>query len=332
MPFDPDEPGGITPTNPVGTGAPTNPVGTGAWQEYTRQVATHIRQRVLEFTLKINGGYLSQACSAADIFALLYTKVLKIGPSQAPLVPPPFPGVPGPHNPHSFTGAAYNGPRAPHLDRFFLSATHYAMTLYATLVEVGRLAPEGLEMFNVDGGTVEMIGAEHSPGFEVTTGSLGQTISQVAGIAFARRLKGETGRNWLFMSDGEFQIGQTWEALEVLSNYRLDNVGIFVDVNGQQCDGLTCDVMNIEPLDRRLDAFGARVFVVNGHDLDALLAPTELPPDGRPLVILAYTNPCCQLPLLEDRRPRLHYIRFRNDEERTRYAEFLEDWKKGRVN
>jgi transketolase len=299
---------------------------TTAWQRRVQQAADKIRLRVLDFTIRSNGGYLSQACSSAEIFALLYCELMNLGPAQAPHVPPPFPGVPGPDNPHSFTGAGYNGAKAPDKDRFFLSATHYATALYATLVETGRLSTEGLEMFNRDGSTVEMIGAEHSPGFEVTTGSLGQTISQAAGIAWARRRKGESGHNWLFMSDGEFQIGQTWEAFEVMSNFKLDNITIFVDVNGQQCDGLVCDVMNIEPLDQRLEAFGARVFVVDGHDLQALAAPARLERDGRPLVVLAQTDSCRGVPLLAERRPKLHYVRFKNAEERQRYADYLAQW------
>jgi transketolase len=299
---------------------------THAWQTQVETTATRIRQRVLDFTIRSNGGYLSQACSSAEIFALLYTRLMNLGPAVSPPLPPPFPGVPGAKNPHSFTGAGYNGAKAPDKDRFFLSATHYATALYAALVETGRLAPEGLEMFNRDGSTVEMIGAEHSPGFEVTTGSLGQTISQAAGIAWARRRKGESGHNWLFLSDGEFQIGQTWEAFEVMSNFKLDNMTVYVDVNGQQCDGLVCDVMNIEPLDQRLEAFGAQVFVVNGHDVRALEAAGSQPRDGRPRVVLAQTDPCRGVPLLEERRPRLHYVRFKDAAERSRYAAFLQSW------
>jgi transketolase len=187
------------------------------------------------------------------------------------------------------------------------------------------MAPEGLAMFNEDGSTVEMIGAEHSPGHEVTAGSLGQCLSQAAGIALARRLKGETGRVWVFMSDGEFQSGQTWEAMPALSFYKLDNVGIYVDVNGQQCDGKMTDVMNVEPLQSRLEAFGARVLAVDGHDVAALAAPARLAPDGRPLVVLAYTNPCQGIGLLEERRPKLHYVRFKSERERARYRSFLAD-------
>jgi len=301
---------------------------TTSWQEQTRQAARNIRRRVLKFVIENNGGYLSQACSSAEILATLYTKVMKLGSSQASMIPPPFPGVPGPDNPNYRTGVAYNGPKAPDLDRFFISPVHYALVLYATLVEVGRMAPEGLDMFNQDGSSVEMIGAEHSPGHEVTAGSLGQCLSQAAGIAMGRRLKGETGRCWVFMSDGEFQIGQTWEAIETLSFYKLDNVGIYVDVNGQSADGKMDTVMNIEPLEKRLRVFGARVFKVDGHDVKALAAPAELDPDGRPLVVLAYTNPCQGIHLLEERRPRLHYVRFKSEEERYRYKLILAQMQK----
>ncbi len=298
------------------------------WQDEARNVAAGIRRRVLEHTIRNNGGYLSQACSSAEIWASLYTKILNIGESEAPMIPAPFPGVPSADNENYFTGRAYNGPKAPHLDRFFLSPVQYALVLYATLVEVGRMSQEGLEQFNTDGSTVEMIGAEHSPGHEITAGSLGQALSQVAGIAYARRKKGDTGRNWLFMSDGEFQIGQTWEALAVAKFYGLDNVAVIVDVNGQQADGAMKDVLNIEPLTSRVEAFGAHVVKVNGNDVEALVEAASIQPEGKPLVILAYTVPYCGIDLLEKRSPKLHYVRFKSEEERAEYAAILEAWDK----
>jgi transketolase len=278
---------------------------------------------VLEHTVSNNGGYLSQACSSAEILATLYTRVMRLGPSVAPPLPPDFAGVPGSRRGIG-TGAGYNGPKAPDLDRFVLSPAHYALVLYATLIEVGRLAPEALARFNQDGSTLEMIGAEHSPGMEVTTGSLGQALSQAAGIAMARRRRGDTGRVWVFMSDGELQEGQTWEALEVLAFYKLDNVGVYVDVNGQQCDGRMERVLAMEPLHAKIESFGARVFRVDGHDVEALAAPASLAPDGRPLVVLADTDPCRGIDLLRERAPYLHYVRFKSEEERQRYAEALE--------
>ncbi len=296
-----------------------------SWREEARRVAQAVRRRVLEHTLNHNGGYLSQACSSAEVLATLYGRVLNLGPSQAPPIPPPFPGVPGSDNPDSFSGALYNGPRAPDLDRFFFSPVHYALVLYATLIEVGRMAPEALAQFNQDGSTVEMIGAEHSPGIETTAGSLGQALSVAGGVALARRLRGETGRVWVFMSDGELQEGQTWEAFAALAHYRLDNVGVYFDVNGQQCDGQMDSVATVEPIGERLKAFGASVCEVNGHDVEALAAAAMMAHEGRPLVVLCRTDPCRGLDLLRSRAPKLHYVRFTSDNEWDEYGRVLSD-------
>jgi len=247
---------------------------------------------------------------------------MKLGPVSIPIVPPPFKETPGPGR-SGFSGSVFHGAREAEYDRFILSPSQYALVVYAALIGLKRMSEKSLEMFNQDGSTVEMIGAEHSPGMEVMTGSLGQGISQAAGIAFGRRLKKETGRVWVFMSDGEFQIGQTWEAIQTMSFYRLDSVGIYVDVNGQQCDGKTATVMNVEPLDKRLEAFGARVFRVNGHDSSALARPAGLKPDGRPLVVLADTDPCRDIDLLKKKAPKLHYIRFADDTEKRSYQNCL---------
>ncbi len=294
-------------------------------QDEVRRIAAGIRRRVLEHTIKNNGGYLSQACSSAEILATLYGSVMNLGSIDAPIVPPPFAGVPRAGNPHYVTGAAFNGPRGKDLDRFFLSPAQYALVLYATLIETGRMAEEGLLQFNKDGSSVEMIGAEHSPGMESMTGSLGQGISQAAGTAMARKRNNETGRVFVFMSDGEFQIGQTWEALQAMSFHMLDNVIIYVDVNGFQCDGKMCTVMDIEPLDKRLESFGARVFRVNGHDIKRLADAGSVTPDGRPVVVLADTDACRGLDVLKGRAPKMHYVRFTSDEEKGRYVAAYEE-------
>ncbi len=299
--------------------APESP----GWLTDVHRVARAVRRRVLDHTLRNNGGYLSQACSAAEILATLYLKVLNLGPGTGPRVPRPFAGVPGRDNPHSFTGAEYNGPKAPGLDRFIFSPVHYALVLYSVLIEVDRLGQDALQEFNRDGGTMELIGAEHSPGHEVTAGSLGQAISQAAGIALARKLHGDTGRVWVFMSDGEFQEGQTWEAFAAASYHRIDNLGVCVDVNAQQCDGLMTSVMNVEPLAARLEAFGVAVRQVDGHDPQALVAAAESRHQGKPLVVLARTDPCRDMELLRQRAPKLHYVRFKSDEERRRYEQVL---------
>ena len=298
--------------------------GSPAWLDEVAKAAFGIRKRVMEHTIASNGGYLSQACSAAEILSTLYLKSMRLGPSVSPMLPLPFPGVPGVGNKGYFTGGGYNGAGTMGQDRFFLSPAHYALVLYVALIEAGRMAPEALDQFNKDGGTVEMIGAEHSPGFEMMGGSLGQTLSQAVGIALAKKRRGDPGRVWVFLSDGEFQEGQTWETIQAISHYRLDNMLVYVDLNGQQCDGKTCDVMAIDPLDKRIEAFGGRAFIVDGHDPMALNALAELPSDGRSIFAICKTDPCRDVKILEARRPKLHYVRFTSEAEREEYRRFNE--------
>ena len=302
----------------------TAPDTTVDWRPATQAVADRIRMRVLDHVLRSNGGYMSQALSSAEIFAMLYARILRLDPSTAPMIPRPFAGVPGPDNPGFFNGGDYNGPKAADLDRFIFSPAHYALVLYTALIEVGRLAEEGLDQFNQDGTTVEMIGAEHSPGVETTTGSLAQALSQAAGIALARKRRGDTGNVWVMMSDGEFQEGQIWEAIGEAAKYELDNLRVIVDVNGQQCDGCIDPSIYIDPLTNRIRAFGASAVEVDGHDLDALDAAMSAE-TGKPHFVMALTDPARGLPIFAERAPLLHYLRFTSDEERNRYQQVYEE-------
>ncbi len=294
-------------------------IGTMRNERKTEDVALGIRRRVFEHAMRNNGGYLSQACSAAEQLAWLYNEELALGPPTLPMIPDPFGGVPSADNPDYHTGAGYNGPAAPEYDRLFIAPAHYALVAYATLIEVGRMAPEGLEMFNRDGSSVEMIGAEHSPGMEVHNGTLGIGLSTAAGLAFGRRRRGEAGRSWVFMSDGEVQEGQTWEAVQAARHHGLDTLNAIMDVNDQQCDGAMSSVMEVGDLRRKFIEFGAQCVEVDGHDLDAIRQAAAEPHEGRPLIILAQTSPFHTMSILEERFPRLHYVRFKSEEERARF-------------
>jgi len=290
------------------------------WRDTAARTAQGIRLRVFEHVLRNGEGYLSQALSSAEIFALLYGPVLRLGPVDGSTTPAPFEGVPGPTNDHYRSGSRFNGAAAADRDRLIFSPAHYALVLYAALIEVGRLDEAALRDFNVDGSTLEMIGAEHSPGVESTTGSLAQALSQAAGIAMGRRMKGETGATWVMMSDGEFEEGQTWEALSFASYQGLDRLKVVVDANGQQCDGRIETVANIEPLGERIAAFGWDVREVDGHDLDAMhQAMTAL--SDRPLMVVARTNPTQGVPIFADKAPLLHTLRFSSDQEKADYQD-----------
>ncbi|MHB8312230.1 MAG: thiamine pyrophosphate-dependent enzyme [Candidatus Dormibacteria bacterium] len=293
------------------------------WATQARGVAAGIRRRVLEHVLAEGEGYLSQACSSAEVLAVLYTRVLRLAPVTSEREPPPFDGVPGPGQTSAGAGRWVHGAVGPEFDRFVVSPAHYALPLYATLIEVGRLAPTALEQFNRDGSTVEMIGAEHSPGFEVTTGSLAQGLSQAAGVALARQRRLDAGHVWVFLSDGEFQEGQTWEALACASFYQLANLRMVVDANGQQCDGKITSVGTIEPLADRVRAFGVSATEIDGHDLIALEQAMSQPAQG-PHLVIARTDPTRGVPPLADRKM-LHTVRLTSAEERRSYQAAYED-------
>jgi transketolase len=282
----------------------------------TQQIALGIRRRVFEHSMRNNGGYLSQACSSAEQLAWLYNEALNLGAPTLPMIPKPFGGVPAADNPDYHTGAGYNGPALPQFDRLFIAPAHYALVAYATLIEVGRMAPEGLAMFNRDGSSVEMIGAEHSPGMEVHNGTLGIGLSTAAGLAFGRRIQGDTGRVWVFMSDGEVQEGQIWEAVQTAVHHEIDSLCAIIDVNGQQCDGAMESVMRVGDLKAKFTTFGAVAVEVDAHDLTAIRQAAKAPHPGRPLIILAQSSPYQGMQYLKKRFPRLHYVRFTTQEER----------------
>lgn len=293
-------------------------------------LAHRIRTLVLEQTVRAGGGYLAQACSSAEILATLYGGVLRLGPSAGPSMPEEFRAVPGQPGANP-SGGRYHGVPGADTDRFIVSPSHYALAVYAALVAVGRLAPEALASFNTDGSTLEMIGAEHSPGFELTTGSMGQALSVAAGIALTRRWRHDSGDVWVFLGDGELQEGQVWEALQFAAASRLANLRIVVDVNGQQVDGRTEDVLDHGPLDVKFAGFGCEVRSVDGHDLRALRAAARTPLTDRPLVVLAATDPSHGIELLRTRAPRLHYVRFRDADEHAAYAAELAAMQVGEV-
>jgi transketolase len=285
-------------------------------QQTTEDVAAGIRKRVFLHTMRNNGGYLSQACSAAESLAFLYNEALTLGDPILPKVPLPFGGVPSATNPDAFTGAGYHGPFTPEFDRLIISPAHYALVIYSALIQVGRMDEHALDHFNVDGGSVEMIGAEHSPGMEVTTGSLAQGLSMAAGIAWARKRKGEPGRVWVYMSDGEFQEGQTWECLAAMAYHGIDNIRVIVDVNRQQCDGAMSSVLDLGDLAARVASFGVTCRSIDGHDLNAMREAADSAEPGKPLIILANTSPYQGMEFLKKRFPRLHYVRFKSVDER----------------
>jgi transketolase len=120
------------------------------------------------------------------------------------------------------------------------------------------------------------------------------------------------------MSDGEVQEGQTWEAVQAASFHGIDNLYAIMDVNKQQCDGAMDSVMEVGDIKTKFQNFGAVCVEIDGHDINAMRDAVKEPHEGKPLIILANTNPFHSMSILEERFPRLHYVRFKSEDERAR--------------
>jgi transketolase len=174
-------------------------------------------------------------------------------------------------------------------DLFVLSKGHSAGALYIALWTIGALQEEDLLSFHKD--NTRLCGHPPASGIpEVTfaTGSLGHGLSLAAGLALGKRLKGEDGRVFCLMSDGEWDEGSCWEALIFLTQQNLQNLTLIVDLNGLQGFGTTKEVANLNSLVKKFEAFNIRTIEVDGHDLDELIP--VLRQEGGPIAIVARTR------------------------------------------
>ena len=274
----------------------------------TKDLANEIRKHTARWTIRANGGYLAQACGSAEILSTLFNDVLDLGKSTGPFMPSEFIGVPKPGAPgtrgESWLG---NGP-----DLLVISPAHYATAMYSALVATGRMDEEALIKCSKDGQLLEMIGAEHSPGMVVSSGSLATALSVCVGRAIARQKLKKPGFIWVFLSDGELQEGSTWEALQLAKAMKLSNLKIVIDNNGMQVDGQMNNVMPIGAIEDKLRAFGCEVYDIDGNNLEEvnLACKTALQDDSLS-VILARTKPWTGFSFLLDRwdNNKLHFIR-----------------------
>ena len=224
-----------------------------------RRLATGIRLNATRMVAIQGFGYLGQALSSAEIFAVLFG----------------------------------SGLLRPGRDRFVLAPGHYVISLYAVAAEVGLLDPRELESYGKDGALLEAIGTERTPLVDLVCGSLGQGLSGAIGLALAAHLAGADRDTYAFVSDGEMQEGQTWEAAMFAAHNRrrMGRLVVVADVNNSQVDGPVTSVIAIEPLAEKWRSFGWRVLEVDGHDVDALsIALASRSAGSEPLVILARTK------------------------------------------
>ena len=289
------------------------------------RVAQHIRAYAAEWALRKNGGYLAQACGTAELLALLHTEVLNLGQSEMPLSPPRFKQTPLPGDP-GIRGEDWLGGGP---DTLVISPAHYATAHYATLVATGKLSSESLVDESADGGLLEMIGAEYSPGMAVTSGSLGIALGVAVGRAIARQLRDLPGQIWVLISDGELQEGSTWEAIQLAVATGAKNLRIVVDRNNMQVDGQMGEVLPIGDVASKLSSFGLHVLDGSAHDIDSLrdnlLALRQV---DKPAAFVSCSEPWRGFSILEPRwlQNKLHFVRLTEEERLSISREVGEIW------
>ena len=211
-----------------------------------REMAKKLRRHVISMIAKAGSGHPGGSLSAADIITALYFRVLRYDPRD---------------------------PQWSERDRFILSKGHAAPILYAALAETGYFPVEELgTLRKMDSRLQGHTDRTLTPGVEMSAGSLGMGLSFAIGIALAARLDCRTYRTYALLSDGECEEGQTWEAALAAAHFKLDNLTAMVDCNGIQLSGRTCDIMRLEPLIQKWQAFGWHVIDIDGHDFDRILA------------------------------------------------------------
>ncbi|MGP9791886.1 transketolase [Roseinatronobacter sp. NSM] len=202
-------------------------------------------------------------------------------------------------------------------DRFYLSIGHYAIALYAALMEAGIIPENELETYGMDDSRMPMSGmASYTPGMEITGGSLGQGLGIAVGAALGLKRKENPAFVYNLMSDGELGEGSTWEAVMSAVQWKLDNLICLVDFNNQQADGPSRDALATGAEAPKWEAFGWHAQEVDGNDLNALVAAFDTARalrDPRPRVIIANTTMCKGVPFLEAREI-THFVRVEADE------------------
>ena len=255
-----------------------------------RQRAARIRRHALLMGQVQGQGYIGQALGAADLLAVSYFHALNYRAED-----PEWEGR----------------------DRFYLSIGHYAIALYAALLEAGVIPEAERETYGSDESRLPMSGmAAYTPGMEITGGSLGHGLGIAVGACLGLKRKGSTSRVYNLLTDGELNEGSTWEAVMSASHWRLDNLIAIIDVNNQQADGHSSEILAFEPIVERWQAFGWYAQRVDGNDIDALVAAFDAArdwPQAQPRVIICDTRMGKGVPFLETRE-KTHFIRVDADE------------------
>ena len=232
---------------------------------FLKEKAKEIRKSIVSMITEAKSGHPGGSLSATDILTALYFSEMNIDPAN---------------------------PKMEGRDRFILSKGHAAPAIYATLAERGYFSKDELLTLRKFGSRLQgHPDMKKLPGIEISTGSLGQGLSVANGMALNAKIFNENYRTYIVLGDGEVQEGQIWEAAMTAAHYKLDNLCAFLDSNNLQIDGNVTEIMGVEPLDKKWEAFGWNVIKIDGHNFEEILSALEKAKEckDKPTMILAKT-------------------------------------------
>jgi len=235
--------------------------------KFLEEKANQIRQDIISMLVEASSGHSAGPLGMADIFTAFYFHILNHDPKR---------------------------PDWPERDRLVLSNGHICPVQYVTMAHAGYFPMDELRTLRKIDSRLQ--GHPHRgtlPGLETTSGPLGSGISQSAGMALAARMDKGKQRIYCLTSDGEHDAGNTWEGIMFAGKNRLSNLTVVIDRNNIQIDGVTEDVMPLEPLREKYEAFNWHVLEINGHDFIQIVGAVN---EARaiyekPTVIIAHTTP-----------------------------------------
>lgn len=231
--------------------------------EELREFARDLRLSTLEMISAAGSSHVGSVFSSVEILAALYGGILRVDPSA---------------------------PEWPQRDRFIMSKGHACAGLYATLALRGFFPRERLAEFYVSGGTLAgHVTHKGVPGVEVSTGALGHGLAIGVGMAKAAKLRGESWKVFVLLSDGECDEGSIWEAALLAPAWNLNNLVAIVDYNKIQSLGRVEEVVPLEPFAEKWRSFGWNVQEIDGHDLQAVLETLSNRDSEEPLCVIAHT-------------------------------------------
>ena len=229
------------------------------------KVATSIRMGIIEATHAAKSGHPGGSLSAADMVTYLYFSRMNLDPKN---------------------------PKDPNRDRFVLSKGHAAPLIYSALAHRGFFPTEELLRLRKPNSFLQgHPDMKHTPGVDMSTGSLGQGISAACGMALAAKLDNKDYHVFTILGDGESEEGQVWEAAMFAAAKKLDNLTVIVDWNNLQIDGTIEEVNSPLPFDKKFEAFNFNVVVIDGHNFDEIEKAIEIADNtkGRPTAIIMKT-------------------------------------------